>query len=134
MTEATQSVLVVEDDPTLLEFTAELLADDGLDVIRARDCDEAMAIMESGRVPSILVTDINLAGCRSGLDLASLVAERWPEVRLLIVSGECRPAHGDYPEQAVFFTKPYAHGALVSMIRSPDWSAQTEPAGRLESR
>jgi DNA-binding response OmpR family regulator len=114
-------VLVVEDDPTLLEFTAELLSDDGLDVIRARDCAEAVSVMEGGRIPSVLVTDIGLGGGRSGLDLATLVAERWPNVRLLIVSGECRPNPGQYPPQAIFFTKPYAHGALLSMIRSSDW-------------
>lgn len=117
-----QSVLVVEDDPTLLEFTAELLKDDGLDVIRASDCDEALAIMESGRIPDILVTDIALPGCRSGVDLATIVAGKWPTVRLIIVSGRERPRQGDYPEQAVFFTKPYAHGALLSMIHSGDWA------------
>ena len=122
MTPECQSVLVVEDDPTLLEFTAELLKDDGLDVIRARDCDEALAIIEAGQIPNILVTDINLEGCRTGLDLATIVAERWPEVRLLIVSGQQRPRQGDYPEQAVFFTKPYAHGALLSMIHSGNWA------------
>ena len=121
MTPACQSVLVVEDDPAILEFTAELLKDDGLDVIRARDCDEALAIMDGGVIPSILVTDIALPGCRSGVDLATIVAEKWPQVRLLIVSGQCRPAQGEYPERAMFFTKPYAHGALLSMIRSPDW-------------
>lgn len=122
MTPECQSVLVVEDDPTLLEFTAELLTDDGFDVIRAGDCDGALAILESGRVPDILVTDIALPGCRSGVDLATIVAEQWPQVRLLIVSGQQRPRQGDYPDKAVFFTKPYAHGALLEMIRSGDWA------------
>ena len=122
MSSECQSVLVVEDDPILLEFTAEMLKDDGLDVIRASDCDEALAILEGGRIPDIVVTDIALPGCRSGVDLATIVAERWPDVRLLIVSGRERPRQGDYPEQAVFFTKPYAHGALLSMIHSGDWA------------
>jgi len=121
MAEPIAPILVVEDDPNILEFTAELLADDGLEVIRARDCGEALAVMESGRIPSVLVTDIGLAEGPSGLDLAALVAERWPDVKLLIVSGQCRPKPDDYPQRAVFFTKPYAHGALVSMIRSSDW-------------
>ncbi len=121
MSEPLAPILVVEDDPAILEFTAELLADDGLEVIRARDCGEALAVMESGRIPSVLVTDIGLAEGPSGLDLAALVAERWPNVKLLIVSGQCRPKPDSYPQQAIFFTKPYAHGALVSMIRSNDW-------------
>jgi CheY-like chemotaxis protein len=121
MSSPASAVLLVEDDPLLLEFTAEMLADNGLDVIRATSSGEAMAILEGGRVPSILVTDINLDGESSGLELARSVAERWPEVKLLIVSGECRPGQDLYPEQAVFFTKPYADGALVAMIKSSDW-------------
>src|SRR5687768_12196187 len=121
MTLAPASVLVVEDDPLVLEFTSEILAEGGLDVIRATNCDEAMAILEQGPVPLVVVTDIGLEGRRSGLELARTIAERWPHVRLVIVSGEQRPAKEDYPEKAVFFTKPYAEGALLSIINAPVW-------------
>ena len=121
MTSALPSALIVEDDPILLEFTAELLADGGLQVIRATNRDEALAVLEKGPVPMVVVTDIGLEGRRSGLDLARTIAERWPEVRLVIVSGEQRPAKEDYPEKAVFFTKPYAEGALLSIINAPVW-------------
>ena len=40
---------------------------------------------------------------------------------LLIVSGAERPAKGEYPDGAVFFTKPYAGGALLEMVKSPEW-------------
>ena len=115
------SVLVVEDDPILLHFTAESLADGGLDVVRAASCDEAMAMLERGPVPLVVVTDIGMQKGRSGLDLARTIAERWPDVRLVIVSGEQRPPKEDYPEKAVFFTKPYAEGALLSIINAPVW-------------
>jgi CheY-like chemotaxis protein len=121
MPDASPCVLVVEDNPILLEFTAMQLADGGFDVLRARGCDEALAVLEQGPVPSVVVTDIGLEGDRSGLELARAVAERWPEIRLIIVSGEQRPVKEDYPERAVFFTKPYAEGALLAMIRAPAW-------------
>jgi DNA-binding response OmpR family regulator len=114
-------VLLVEDDPSLLEFLAELLIGDGLQVARARTAVEALALLESGPLPTILVTDIHLAGTLSGLDLARSVAEGWPAVRLLIMSGECRPAHDQYPPRALFFTKPFAPGALIAVVRSSDW-------------
>jgi hypothetical protein len=69
----------------------------------------------------VVVTDIGLGGGPLGLDLARTVAERWPEIRLVIVSGEQRPARDDYPQSAVFFTKPYAEGALLSIINAPVW-------------
>ena len=121
MSTSPPSVLIVEDDPILLEFTAETLADGGFDVLRATSCDEAMQVMEQGPVPLCVVTDIGLGRRRSGLDLARTIAERWPDVRLVIVSGEQRPVKEDYPEKAVFFTKPYAEGALLSIINAPVW-------------
>jgi CheY-like chemotaxis protein len=129
-------VLLVEDDPYLLSFMADLLGDNGLEVACASRGAEALAILEGGLSPCVLVTDINLSGEPDGLALARAVAERWPQIRLLIVSGECRPAHGQYPDQAIFFTKPFAGGALVAMIRSDDWrpdagtGAKAAPADR----
>src|SRR4051794_1727612 len=116
-------VLLVEDDPSLLSYMADLLSDDGLEVACASRGAEALAILEGGLAPCVLVTDINLSGEPDGLALARAVARRWPQIRLLIVSGECRPAHSQYPDRAIFFTKPFAGGALVSMIRSDDWQA-----------
>jgi CheY-like chemotaxis protein len=114
-------ILLVEDDPLVLDSTAALLADGGCDVRRASSVAQALHALENGPLPAVLVTDISLSGRRSGLDLARTVAERWPSVRLLIVSGAERPSHDDYPKQALFFTKPYAGGALLAMVRSPDW-------------
>ena len=114
-------VLLVEDDPAVLQFMADLLAEDGLEVACASDAVAALALLESGLAPSVLVTDIHLAGNLSGLQLARAVGEVWPEIRLLIISGESRPTHDLYPARAIFFTKPFAPGALVSMIRGNDW-------------
>ena len=114
-------ILLVEDDPLVLEATAELLADGGCSVRRASTADEALAALDDGPIPAVLVTDISLASDRSGLDLARTVAERWPQVKLLIVSGAHRPPREDYPEGALFFTKPYAGGALLRMVKGDDW-------------
>ena len=105
----------------MLDFLAELLTGDGLQVACARTAVEALALLEAGPAPAILVTDIHLAGTLSGLDLARSVAEGWPAIRLLIISGESRPAHDQYPPRALFFTKPFAPGALIAVVRSSDW-------------
>jgi DNA-binding NtrC family response regulator len=118
---ATISILLVEDDPLVLDCTAELLADGGCDVRRASSVDEALAVLRDGPLPAVLVTDIGLADGQSGLDLARTVARDWPEVKLLIVSGIERPAPADYPQGALFFTKPYAAGALLAMVKDADW-------------
>ena len=121
MTDTLAPVLLVEDDPLILESTANLLSGNGCDVLRACSVAEAMMLLEAGPVPPVVVTDISLADGSSGLDLARTIAERWPQTRVLIVSGACRPARGEYPENALFFTKPYASGALVAMVKGEDW-------------
>jgi len=121
MTRESLPILLVEDDPIVLDSTACLLADGGCDVRRACNAEEAMAFLEEGPPPAVLVTDIALESGPSGLDLARTVAERWPDVRLLIVSGSERPSREQYPERALFFTKPYAGGALLAMVKNEDW-------------
>ena len=115
-------VLVVEDDPLILRSTADLLKDDGYDVSEASSCDEAMARLGAEPDTAILVTDLNLQCEGEGISLARLAAERWPQMRIVLVSGELRPPAGTYPERAIFFTKPYAPGALLHVVKSPDFA------------
>jgi DNA-binding NtrC family response regulator len=115
-------VVLVEDEPLVLRSTADLLADDGFEVAEACGYDEALAAIEAAPETAVLVTDISLEGERDGIALARSVAERWPHIRILIVSGQVRPTGADYPETALFFTKPYAPGALLTMVKDcADW-------------
>jgi CheY-like chemotaxis protein len=116
MAEAARRVLVVDDEPLVLACTAELLADGGYEVVRAAGFAEALRQLEAAPDVSVLVTDISFSGGPDGIALARAVAERWPQIRIVIVSGEVRPAGSDYPENALFFTKPYAPGALLTMV------------------
>ncbi|HEX8641236.1 MAG TPA: response regulator [Allosphingosinicella sp.] len=114
-------VLLVEDDHITLQSTAELLTADGHQVACASNSAEAMALLDGGLEPSLVITDIHLDGEPDGLALARAVAQSLPDARLILISGECRPAAGDYPEKALFLTKPYASGGLLTLIRSSDW-------------
>jgi len=119
---AIRKVVLVEDEPLVLRSTADLLAEDGFAVAEACGYDEALAAIEADPGTAVLVTDISLEGERDGIALARLVAERWPHIRILIVSGQVRPSGGDYPESAIFFTKPYAPGALLNLVKeTAEW-------------
>jgi DNA-binding NtrC family response regulator len=115
MTDRSRNVLLVEDEPLVLESTAELLIEAGYRVERASDCAQAMAALEAGFHPSVVVTDINLTEAGDGIELAKCINELWPDIRIIIVSGAQRPSREEYPREAVFFTKPYAPGALITM-------------------
>jgi CheY-like chemotaxis protein len=123
MGEAARRVLVVDDEPLVLRSTAELLADDGYEVVLAGSYQEALDRLEAAPDTSVLVTDISFSGGPDGIALARAVAARWPNIRIVIVSGEIRPSGGDYPETALFFTKPYAPGALLAMVsEGAEWA------------
>ena len=120
MHETGRRVLLVEDDPLVLRSTADVLADGGYEVLEASGYDEAIAHMDAE--PSLLVTDIDLSEGRDGLALARSAAERCPDIRIILVSGQLRPQGHEYPDKAVFITKPYPPGALLTILEdSSSW-------------
>ncbi len=112
-----RAVLLVEDEPLVLRSTADLLNDDGYDVVEATSFADAVRLLESRPDLSALVTDIGIDGEQDGIALARTVANRWPHVRIVLVSGQTRPREDQYPADAIFFTKPYAPQALLTMVR-----------------
>jgi DNA-binding NtrC family response regulator len=123
---AVRTVVLVEDEPLVLQSTSELLKEGGYCVVSASSYDEALRQIEACPEAVALVTDISIEGRESGLDLARLVSERWPHMRTVIVSGRERPRGDQYPRDAIFFTKPYAPGALLT-IMDQFLAGQVEP-------
>ena len=81
----------------------------GFRPLEAVDVDEAVSTLERDweRV-RLLFTDIQLGNGRDGLSLARETAERWPDIRIIVVSGNVRPDTEDLPEGAVFISKPFS--------------------------
>jgi DNA-binding NtrC family response regulator len=123
---AVRTVVLVEDEPLVLQTTSELLQEGGYCVVAASSYDEALRQIEACPEAVALVTDISIDGHETGLDLARLVAERWPHMRTVIVSGRERPRGHEYPQDAIFFTKPYAPGALLTIMEQ-FLAGQVEP-------
>lgn len=80
-------VLLVEDHPDSREFMQALLESDGHTVAAATGVSDAMTLLENANPPfEVLVTDIGLSD-GSGWDLTSFARERWPSMRIGIVTG-----------------------------------------------
>ena len=117
----TEVVLLVEDEPLILLSAAELLSSEGFEVLLASSTDKAAAILEERPETGLVVTDINLGEGSTGIELAWQLSRTRPHVRVILISGQQRPARDQYPAEAIFLTKPYAPGALVSLARrNPD--------------
>jgi two-component system, response regulator PdtaR len=109
-------VLVVEDEPLLRLVATDLLQEAGYQVIEAEDATDALTILE--RTPDIrlLFTDIQMPGPLDGMALAQNVHERWPDVWLLITSGNRRPPAADIPDHGHFIPKPYEASKVLGEI------------------
>lgn len=117
------TVLLVEDDPLVRMLGVDVLEDAGFAVVEAENADEALRTLEAGADVRVLFTDVNMPGELDGLDLARVVHERWPDIRLLISSGQMRPGSDEIPQDGRFLPKPYKPGAVVREIREMVHSA-----------
>ncbi|HEY8381996.1 MAG TPA: response regulator [Microvirga sp.] len=110
-------VLIAEDEPIIRMLAADILEDDGFEVLEAATARAALAILEkrNGDVAA-LFTDVDMPGDMNGLELAGIVYSRWPHIAILVTSGVVRSL-GVLPGSGVFLGKPYASTAPVRIIR-----------------
>jgi two-component system, response regulator PdtaR len=111
-------VLIVEDEPLLRMLAVEVVEEAGFVALEAADADEAVALLESRSDIALVFTDINMPGSMDALKLAHAVRDRWPPVKILVVSGQIRPQQADLPSNSCFIGKPYRAAAMVKELRS----------------
>jgi CheY-like chemotaxis protein len=111
-------VLVVEDEMLLRMRAVDMVEDAGFTSVEAVDADEAVAILESRSDIALLFTDIQMPGSMDGLRLAHAVHERWPPIRIILVSGQLNEAKIDIPVDSRFFGKPLEDSEMIAEMRN----------------
>ncbi|MDR5837950.1 response regulator [Caballeronia sp. LZ034LL] len=132
-----ETILVVEDDEEVRATVVELLADLGYRVLRAKDAQSALAIVESGVPVDLLFTDVVMPGPLRSTELARKARERVPGIVVLFTSGYTDNAivhAGRLDEGIDLLSKPYTHEALARKVRHvlgqrPEQTQPTETAG-----
>jgi PAS domain S-box-containing protein len=115
-----ETVLVAEDDEQVRETVVGLLADLGYRVLKARDAESALSIIESGIAIDLLFTDVVMPGPLRSPELARKAVERQPGIAVLFTSGYTENAivHGGRLDEGVeLLSKPYSREALARKIR-----------------
>ena len=106
--------LVVEDDPFQRAFVADLLKEEGLEVVECASAEAAeLVLVSTGNELRALVTDVNLAGNASGVELAQFAKRRFPELNVVMVSGRVAPY---VPHNTRFLMKPYLPDELLAAV------------------
>jgi two-component system, OmpR family, response regulator RegX3 len=111
-------VLLIEDEPTLADTVAYALRMEGMDVVIARDGEDAIQRFRSDG-PSIVLLDVMLPGL-SGLDVCRLIrAESTvPIVILTAKDAEADKVAGLELGADDYVTKPFSMRELVSRLRA----------------
>ena len=110
-------ILVVEDDPLILEFLCEILQEEGF-VVAPQISADAAAIYLEQHAPQVgmLLTDITMPGTLSGADLANQFGDRWPDKPIMIMSGFETPQSAGVRHSVSFIKKPWALGQLLDCV------------------
>ncbi|QDE41181.1 response regulator [Luteibacter pinisoli] len=115
-----ETVLVAEDDDEVRETVVGLLADLGYRVLKARDAESALSIIDSGIAIDLLFTDVVMPGPLRSPELARKAVERQPGMAVLFTSGYTENAivHGGRLDEGVeLLSKPYTREALARKVR-----------------
>ena len=98
----------------------DLLSELGYRVLRAKDAQSALAIVESGVPIDLVFTDVVMPGPLDSPELARRARERLPNIAVLFTSGYTDNAivHGGRLDDGVdLLSKPYSREALARKIR-----------------
>jgi DNA-binding response OmpR family regulator len=114
-TEGAVDVLLVEDDPLVLETLGEALRQAGLLTERHTSAESALESVRRER-PQALVTDINLGIGMDGVTLGRTVRAQFSNVPVVYISGRYGELRG-LSAQERFLLKPFSTAVLLRALR-----------------
>jgi signal transduction histidine kinase len=114
-------VLYVEDDALVRDVVAPALREAGFSVSVAEDADTALARLEAGQEFDLVFSDIVMPGRIGGIELALMVRERFPGVRVVLATGYS-DRRVDVPGVRLL-AKPFEMGAMVEALNDALQSA-----------
>jgi two-component sensor histidine kinase len=111
-------VLIVEDEMMLRMRAVDIVEDAGFSPVQAVNADQALSILESRSDISLLFTDIQMPGSMDGLKLAHAVHDRWPAIKIILVSGQVNPSDAERPADSRFFGKPLSDDQMIAELQA----------------
>lgn len=111
------NVLIVEDEMILRMRAVDIVEDAGFNPVEAVNADQALTILESRSDISLLFTDIQMPGSIDGLKLAHAVHDRWPSIKIILVSGQVKPLASETPADSRFFGKPLGVEQMITELQ-----------------
>ncbi|KFG69804.1 PAS domain-containing sensor histidine kinase [Microvirga sp. BSC39] len=118
--ETAGTVLIVEDEPAVLEVATDLFDSLGYDVLTATDALEALEVLGRGTHIDVLFSDIVMPNGMNGVELSQKARALRPGMKILLASGypmSALPSEG-LGEGVSFISKPYRWAELSDKLRA----------------
>ena len=110
----TARILVVEDEVLIRAFIAEELRLAGFSVIEAGRAEEALTYINAGEQVDLVFSDIRMPGSLNGLQLAEILRDRYPDILVILTSGNADPMHIGIVQ--AFVHKPYDVTQTIALM------------------
>lgn len=118
--EAGETVLVIDDEPTVRMLIVDVLEELGYTALEAGDGPEGLKILRSDVRLDLLITDVGLPNGMNGRQIADAARELRPQLKVLFITGYAENAvlnHGHLDPGMQVVTKPFDVSALASRIK-----------------
>ncbi len=115
-----ETVLVVDDEPTVRMLVTEVLEELGYTAIEASDGVAGLKVIQSDVRLDLLITDVGLPGGMSGRQLADVGRASRPDLKVLFITGFAENAvlsHGHLEIGMHVLTKPFSLVGLARRIK-----------------
>jgi CheY-like chemotaxis protein len=116
-----ETVLVIDDEPTIRMLIVDVLEEHGYAAIEAADGAAGLRILESDVRIDLLITDVGLPGGLNGRQVADAARRTRPKLKVLFITGFAENAvmgNGLLDAGMALITKPFVMTALGEKIRN----------------
>ncbi|MEE1610234.1 hybrid sensor histidine kinase/response regulator [Microvirga sp. CF3016] len=113
------TVLIVEDEPAVLEVASDIFDSLGYDVVTATDANEALKVLDGNPSIDVLFSDVIMPNGMNGVELSRRASEMRPNLKILLASGypmSALPSDG-LSAGVSFISKPYRWTELADKLR-----------------
>jgi CheY-like chemotaxis protein len=111
MNAAGKTILIVDDDPLVLDYASSVLQDCGYTVLAASDGAGALLLLRNNALIDLLFTDVVMPGI-DGIEVARLACQESPGLKVLFTSGYA----ADTAPTGRFLRKPYRPSQLAAEV------------------
>lgn len=118
-TGAGETVLVIDDEPTVRMLIVEVLMEAGYTTLEAEDGPSGLKILDTATRIDLLITDVGLPGGMNGRQVADAARSSRPDLKVLFVTGYAENAavgNGHLEPGMELITKPFAMADLADKV------------------